>query len=178
MEVIHERLTDLTGRLGRIETMLAGLVGQPSDPDAPPPTRWAGRPSGAGVTPARASGRRWSGNRPGDQAGPGLPQGAGPLLPNGDEAVRAEGGGELKSYLSVEQVVRRLNGAVSGKLVYKLVAAGKLRANRATGKLLIEEDSLVELMEGQARPPPAPELPPPPRRPRGRPKKRREADLW
>lgn len=171
MEVIHERLTDLTGRLGRIETMLAELVGQHPDPDAPTPTRRAGRPPGAGVTPARPFGRDRLWSQPGGQAGPGLH----PL--SSDEAVRERGGG-LKSYLSVEQVVKRLNGAVSGKLVYKLVATGKLRGNRATGKLLIEEDSLVELMGGQARPPPVPELPPPPQRPRGRPKKRPEADLW
>ena len=77
----------------------------------------------------------------------------------------------MKNYLSVQQVVKRLNNAVSGKLVYKLVAIGKLRANRATGKVLIEEDSLVELMEGKSRGPPVPEEPPPPVRPRGRPKK-------
>lgn len=69
-------------------------------------------------------------------------------------------GAAMKSYLSVKQVVRRLNGAVSAKLVYKLIATGKLRANRATGKVLVEEDSLVELMEG-GRPPPVPEAPPP-----------------
>lgn len=82
----------------------------------------------------------------------------------------------MKSYLSVRQVVARLNGAISAKLVYKLIDAGKLRANRATGKVLVEEDSLVELLEG-ARKPTAPELPPPPRRPRGRPK-RQAAQLW
>lgn len=81
----------------------------------------------------------------------------------------------VKSYLSVRQVVERLNGAVSAKLVYKLIDAGKLRANRATGKVLVEEDSLIELMEGNPRPS-APELPPPPRRPRGRPK--RKVELW
>lgn len=83
----------------------------------------------------------------------------------------------MKSYLSAKQVVQRLNGAVSVKLVYALVARGKLRGNRATGKLLIEEDSLVELLEGRPRPPPAPEEPPPPARPRGRPK-RQAMDLW
>lgn len=83
----------------------------------------------------------------------------------------------MKSYLSAKQVVQRLNGAISVKLVYKLAAMGKLRANRATGKLLIEEDSLVELMEGQARPPPVPEETPPPVRPRGRPRKA-EMRLW
>lgn len=84
----------------------------------------------------------------------------------------------MKTYLSVKQVVARLNGAISGKLVYKLASTGKLRANRATGKLLIEEDSLIELMEGQARAPPVPEEPPPPVRPRGRPKKKSGIDLW
>lgn len=83
----------------------------------------------------------------------------------------------MKSFLSVRQVVQRLNGAISVKLVYKLAAQGKLRTNRATGKLLIEEDSLVELMEGQPRGPPVPEEPPPPVRPRGRPKKA-ELELW
>lgn len=82
----------------------------------------------------------------------------------------------MKSFLSAKQVVQRLNGAISVKLVYALVARGKLRANRATGKLLIEEDSLEELLAGPARPPPAPEEPPPPKRPRGRPKKQQA--LW
>ncbi len=82
----------------------------------------------------------------------------------------------MKSYLSVKQVVARLNGSISVKTVYKLVSLGKLHSNRATGKLLIEEDSLIELMEGPPRPPPVPEEPPPKRRPRGRPKK--EMPLW
>ena len=84
----------------------------------------------------------------------------------------------MKSFLSVKQVVARLNGAISGKLVYRLVQKGKLRSNRATGKLLIEEDSLIELMEGQPRGPPVPECPPPPVRPRGRPRKKPELELW
>lgn len=84
----------------------------------------------------------------------------------------------MKSFLSVKQVVARLNGSISGKLVYKLAAQGKLRSNRATGKLLIEEDSLTELMEGQPRAPPVPEEPPPPVRPRGRPRKKVEMKLW
>jgi hypothetical protein len=83
----------------------------------------------------------------------------------------------VKSFISVKQVVQRLNGAISVKTVYKLVGLGKLRSNRATGKLLIEEDSLIELMEGQPRPSPPPEEPPPPRRPRGRPKKN-PMPLW
>ena len=74
----------------------------------------------------------------------------------------------MKSFLSAKQVVAKLNGSVSVKLVYKLVGQGKLRSNRATGKLLIEEDSLNELMEGK---PEAPQEPPPPVRPRGRPRK-------
>lgn len=82
----------------------------------------------------------------------------------------------MKSYLSVRQVVARLNGAISVKLVYKLVAEGKLRSNRATGKLLVEEESLVELLEGKSKPV-LPEIPPPPSRPRGRPKKK-EMQLW
>jgi hypothetical protein len=82
----------------------------------------------------------------------------------------------VKSFLSAKQVVERLNRAISVKLVYKLIAQGKLRANRATGKVLIEEESLEELM-GKARGPPVPEEPPPPRRPRGRPKKQ-PAELW
>ena len=80
----------------------------------------------------------------------------------------------MKSFLSVKQVVQRLNGAVSAKLIYKLASQGKLKANRATGKLLIEEESLLELME--PRGPPVPEEPPPPIRKRGRPKKKME--LW
>jgi hypothetical protein len=83
----------------------------------------------------------------------------------------------MKSYLSVKQCVAMLNGAISGKLIYALVAKGKLRSNRNTGKLLIEEDSLVELMEGEARPV-VPEEPPPPVRPRGRPKKKETIELW
>ena len=83
----------------------------------------------------------------------------------------------MKSYLSVKQVVIRLNGAISLKLIYKLVAQGKLRANRATGKLLVEEDSLVELLEGKPRGPPVPEMPAPPVKKRGRPPKRR-LKLW
>ena len=83
----------------------------------------------------------------------------------------------MKSFLSARQVVQRLNGAISVKLVYKLISQGKLRVNRATGKLLIEEDSLVELMEGQPRGPPVPEEPPPARRPRRRPRKT-EMELW
>lgn len=70
----------------------------------------------------------------------------------------------MKSYLSARQVVQRLNGAISVKLVYALVKKGKLRGNRTTGKLLIEEDSLIELLEGKPRPPPPPEEPPPKRR--------------
>lgn len=82
----------------------------------------------------------------------------------------------MKSFLSVKQVVARLNGAVSAKLIYKLASQGKLRCNRNLGKLLIEEDSLLEILE--PRGPPVPEEPPPPKRPRGRPKKRQEFELW
>ncbi len=82
----------------------------------------------------------------------------------------------MKSYLSVKQCVARLNGAVSSKLLYKLIAQGKLRVSRSTGKVLVEEDSLVELVEGPPRPT-VPELPPPPVRPRGRPKKEK-LKLW
>jgi hypothetical protein len=82
----------------------------------------------------------------------------------------------VKNYVSVKQVVQRLNGAISVKLVYKLIAAGKLRANRATGKVLVEEDSLVELLEGVPKEP-VPELSPPPQRRRGRPRKQ-QGRLW
>jgi hypothetical protein len=82
----------------------------------------------------------------------------------------------VKTYLSARQVVERLNRAISVKLVYKLVAQGKLRANRATGKILIEEDSLIELMEWKPTSK-VPEEPPPARRPRGRPKKY-GGELW
>jgi hypothetical protein len=82
----------------------------------------------------------------------------------------------MKSYLSVRQVVERLNNAVSAKLVYKLISQGKLRANRATGKLLVEEDSLVELLDGP-RNEPVPEMPPPPVRSRGRPKPQK-MQMW
>lgn len=83
----------------------------------------------------------------------------------------------MKSYLSAKQVVKLLNGAISLKLVYSLVAKGKLRANRNTGKLLIEQDSLSELMEGKVVAA-VPELPPPPQRMRGRPKKPQPSPLW
>lgn len=83
----------------------------------------------------------------------------------------------MKSFLSAKQVVARLNGAISVKLVYVLVAKGKLRANRATGKVLIEEDSLEELMAGPDKPV-VPEMPPRPVRPRGRPKKKEAMTLW
>lgn len=89
-------------------------------------------------------------------------------------------GSTVKRYLSVRQVVEQLNKSVSAKLVYKLIAIGKLRANRATGKILVEEDSLIELMEEK----PTPSLPPPPqvtptREPRRRGRPRREAvELW
>ena len=79
----------------------------------------------------------------------------------------------MKSYLSARQVVERLNGSISVKLVYKLIGAGKLRVNRSTGKVLVEEDSLIELMEGNPRPPPVPETPPSRRRQR-----REKVDLW
>ncbi|WP_373650315.1 hypothetical protein [Schlesneria sp. DSM 10557] len=82
----------------------------------------------------------------------------------------------MKSYLSVRQVVQRLNGSVSAKLIYALVGKGKLRSNRSIGKLLIEEDSLLELLRG-GQSPEAPSMPPPPRRPRGRPK-RETLPLW
>jgi hypothetical protein len=83
----------------------------------------------------------------------------------------------VKTYLSVRQVVIRLNGAISAKLVYKLIAQGKLRVNRELGKILVEEDSLEELLAGPPTPEPVPQLPPPPVRPRGRPK-RKTAELW
>jgi hypothetical protein len=92
-------------------------------------------------------------------------------------SIRLFCGDAVKSYISVKQVVARLNGAISVKLVYALIAKGKLRSNRATGKLLVEEDSLVELMDGPTRPV-VPEEPPPPRRPRGRPKKPVPMPLW
>lgn len=83
----------------------------------------------------------------------------------------------MKRYISAKQAVQLLNGSISVKTVYKLCSQGKLRANRATGKILIEEDSLIELMEGPPRPPPPPEEPPPKRRPPGRPKKN-PLPLW
>ncbi len=75
-----------------------------------------------------------------------------------------------KRYLSVKQVVQRLNHAVSGKLIYKLVATGKLKANKTTGKVLVEEDSLAELMEGTRSAGQVPQVAPPPKRPRGQPR--------
>jgi hypothetical protein len=63
-------------------------------------------------------------------------------------------GDTLKRYLSAKQVVEKLNGSISVKLVYKLIAQGKLRVNRETGKVLVEEDSLIELLQGRAEKPP------------------------
>lgn len=78
----------------------------------------------------------------------------------------------MKRWLSVKQAVAALNNAVSSKLIYRLVAQGKLAANKALGKILIDEESLLRLLE------PLPvETPPPPQRPRGRPKKLLD-DLW
>jgi hypothetical protein len=73
--------------------------------------------------------------------------------------------------------VQLVNGSFSAKLLYALVTKGFLRVNRNLGKLLIEEDSLVELLEGKPRSPPPPEEPPTKRRPRGRPRKEK-LDLW
>lgn len=76
---------------------------------------------------------------------------------------------QLKTYLSAKQVVERLNGAISVKHVYRLVAQGKLRANRKLGKVLIELESLIELLEGK----------PPPSRPTPKVKGTKPAvDLW
>jgi hypothetical protein len=84
----------------------------------------------------------------------------------------------MKAYLSARQVVQRLNGAISVKLVYQLIQAGKLRANRATGKILIEEESLEQLMADPVEPT-TPSEPPPPVRRRGRPKKQvASIELW
>ncbi len=62
------------------------------------------------------------------------------------------------------------------KVVYKLTEQGKLRANRATGKVVSDEDCLVQLMEEPTKKP-VPELRPPSQRPRGLPKKE-EMQLW
>ena len=53
----------------------------------------------------------------------------------------------MRSYLSVKQVRERLNGAVSTRLIYKLVESGKLRVNRSLGKVLVLEESLEQLLE-------------------------------
>lgn len=84
----------------------------------------------------------------------------------------------MKTYLSARQVVARLNGAISVKLVYKLCSQGKLRCNRATGKVLIEEDSLVELMEGKPKPTVPEEPPPQPKRKVNRKNPGMQFDLW
>ena len=84
-------------------------------------------------------------------------------------------GAKIKRYLSVRQVAERLNNAVSVKQIYKLIAVGRLRVNRQLGKLLVEEDSLIELLNGEATPPPRSEaaaLPVQPRRRKG------QIDLW
>jgi hypothetical protein len=79
----------------------------------------------------------------------------------------------MKSYLSAKQVVQKLNGAISVKLIYRLVEQGKLRANRSLGKVLIEEDSLIELLEDNVRSPPPEKHPP-----RKSTAKRPIVDLW
>lgn len=81
----------------------------------------------------------------------------------------------MKTFLSVKQAVAALNHSVSAKLLYKLISQGKLRVNRATGKVLIEQDSLFELM---ATPEEPASEPPPPVRKAGRPKKAAALDLW
>jgi hypothetical protein len=88
----------------------------------------------------------------------------------------------MKSYLSVRQVVERLNGSVKLGLIYRLIRDGRLRVSRGLGKVLVEEDSLTELLEAGTEPkkrPMVPEAPPPPPRPRGRPRKNpKPMELW
>lgn len=81
----------------------------------------------------------------------------------------------MKSYLSVRQVVQKLNGSISVKLVYKLISNGKLRVNRATGKVLVEEESLAELMDGK---PHVPTVSEPSPRSRQRERRKQPVDLW
>ena len=80
----------------------------------------------------------------------------------------------MKTYLSDKQAVAMLSNVVSAKLNYLLIAQGRLTANRALGKILIEEESLLRLMEPT---PAAPEMQAPARRPPGRPK-RMSVELW
>jgi hypothetical protein len=102
-------------------------------------------------------------------ARPNVPASSSSLTENSVSATRSDRRREImKSFLSAKQVVAKLNGSISVKLVYALVAKGKLRSNRATGKLLIEEESLSELM---AEKPETPSETPPSIRPRGRPRK-------
>src|SRR5262245_43623678 len=53
----------------------------------------------------------------------------------------------MRSYLFVKQVRERLNNSTSTRLVYKLIEKGKLRVNRTTGKVLVLEESLEQLLE-------------------------------
>ncbi|MBA4190275.1 MAG: hypothetical protein C0467_20000 [Planctomycetaceae bacterium] len=90
--------------------------------------------------------------------------------PSPERDAYAGGRNNLKRYLSVKQVVQRLNNAVSIKLIYKLIATGKLRANKVTGKVLIDEESLVELIEGASHSSQVKEQTQPLKRPKGRPR--------
>ena len=52
----------------------------------------------------------------------------------------------MPRYLSVKQVREWLGGAVSIRLIYKLIDQGKLRVNRALGKVLVLGSSLEALL--------------------------------
>lgn len=65
--------------------------------------------------------------------------------------------------MRVGEVARRLD--VSGKAVYALIAAGRLRAYRIGGSYRIDEQQLRDYLAGAVTgPPPAPPPPPPPPR--------------
>jgi excisionase family DNA binding protein len=60
------------------------------------------------------------------------------------------------TYLTVAEVVKRLDGKVARSTIYDLVKRGTLRASKVGGKVLIHADSLDALLN-----PPAPEAPEP-----------------
>jgi excisionase family DNA binding protein len=82
------------------------------------------------------------------------------------------------TYLTVAEVVERLDGKVARSTIYDLVKRGTLRASKVGGKVLIHTDSLDALLN-----PPAPEAPQaepePAPRPAPRPTKGKTTiDLW
>ena len=61
-------------------------------------------------------------------------------------------------FLSVKQVVERLNGSVSKTVVYDEIRRGLLRSSRVGGKIIVAESDLREYLgRGHEKAPPEPE---------------------